>query len=78
MSKPRVLQLVLTLAPGGTERLVIELCRRLANDVETVVCCLDEPGEWASEVTRIGIPVISLARRPGFQPSLAVRLADVI
>ena len=26
------MQLVLSLSPGGTERLVIELCRRLAND----------------------------------------------
>jgi glycosyltransferase involved in cell wall biosynthesis len=72
------MQLVLSLSPGGTERLVIELCRRLANDVDTVVGCLDEPGEWAAEVARLNIPVISLARRPGFHPSLSVRLGDVL
>ena len=78
MSKPRVMQLVLTLSPGGTERLVLELCRRLANDVDTVVCCLDEPGEWAAEVTQLNIPVISLARQPGFHPSLSVRLGEAL
>jgi glycosyltransferase involved in cell wall biosynthesis len=72
------MQVVLSLSPGGTERLVIELCRRLAADVDTVVGCLDEPGEWATEVTRLNIPVISLARRPGFHPSLSVRLGEVL
>jgi glycosyltransferase involved in cell wall biosynthesis len=78
MSKPRVMQLVLSLSPGGTERLVIELCRRLADDVDTVVCCLDQPGEWADQVTALGIPVISLARQPGFHPSLSVRLRELL
>ena len=72
------MQLVLSLSPGGTERLVIELCRRLANDVDTVVCCLDEPGEWSSEVSKLNIPVVSLARQPGFHPSLSVRLGDAL
>jgi glycosyltransferase involved in cell wall biosynthesis len=72
------MQLVLSLSPGGTERLVLELCRRLANDVDTIVCCLDEPGEWASEVARLNVPVFSLARRPGFHPSLSVRLREIL
>ena len=70
--------MVLSLSPGGTERLVIELCRRLAAEVDTVVACLDEPGEWAGEVTKLNIPVISLERKPGFHPSLSVRLGEVI
>jgi glycosyltransferase involved in cell wall biosynthesis len=72
------MQLVLSLSPGGTERLVIELCRRLAADVDTVVCCLDEPGEWSVEVEKLNIPVFSLARQPGFHPSLSVRLGEVL
>ena len=40
--------------------------------------CLDEPGEWAAEVTKLNIPVISLERKPGFHPSLSVRLGEVI
>ena len=78
MTKPRVMQLVLSLSPGGTERLVLELCRRLSRDVDTVVCCLDEPGEWAAEVTKLNIPLISLARQPGFHPSLSVRLGEAL
>jgi glycosyltransferase involved in cell wall biosynthesis len=72
------MQLVLSLSPGGTERLVVELCRRLAGDVDTVVCCLDEPGAWAAEITNLNIPVISLSRQPGFHPSLSVRLGEVL
>ena len=72
------MQLVLSLAPGGTERLVIDLCRRLADRVDTVVCCLDEPGAWAAEVTALNIPVVSLSRQPGFHPSLSVRLGEAL
>ena len=72
------MQLVLSLSPGGTERLVIDLCRRLADRVDTVVCCLDEPGAWAAEVTALDIPVVSLSRQPGFHPSLSVRLGEAL
>ena len=78
MSKPRVMQLVLSLSPGGTERLVIEIVRALATRLDSVICCLDEPGAWASELERMQIPVIALGRTPGFQPSLAMRLARII
>lgn len=71
----RVMQLVLSLQPGGTERLVIEICKRLADRVEFTVCCLDAPGAWAAELEPAGIPVVSLGRRPGFHPSLAVEVA---
>ncbi len=72
------MQLVLSLSPGGTERLVIEICKHLADRVDSVICCLDEPGEWAAELSALGIPVIALGRAPGFQPSLARRIARVI
>jgi glycosyltransferase involved in cell wall biosynthesis len=70
-----VMQVVLSLSPGGTERLVIEICRRLAGVTGSVVCCLDEAGEWAPELTELGIPVHVLGRQPGFHPSLAHRIA---
>jgi glycosyltransferase involved in cell wall biosynthesis len=76
--KPRVLQLVLSLAPGGTERLVVEICRQLADRVESTVCCLDEKGKLAAEVEELGIPVVALGRQPGFHPSLARRIAAII
>lgn len=76
--RPRVMQLVLSLSPGGTERLVIEIVRALAGRIDSVVCCLDEPGAWADELAALGVPVISLARTPGFHPTLAMRLARVL
>jgi glycosyltransferase involved in cell wall biosynthesis len=72
------MQVVLSLSPGGTERLVVEIVRRLRHSkIESVVCCLDTPGEWAPELTRIGVRVIALNRQPGFHPSLGRRLARV-
>jgi glycosyltransferase involved in cell wall biosynthesis len=76
--RTRVLQLVLSLSPGGTERLVIEICRRLADRVDSSVICLDEPGAWAHELEAAGVDVLALGRRPGFQPSLARQIARVI
>lgn len=76
--RPRVMQLVLSLSPGGTERLVIEIVRALSQRVESIVCCLDQPGAWAEELAEMGVPVISLSREPGFHPALAVRLARVL
>jgi len=72
------MQLVLSLSPGGTERLVIEICRHLAGCIELSVCCLDEPGEWAAELAALNIPVDALSRQSGFRPALALELAGVI
>lgn len=77
MSAPRVLQVVLRLDPGGTERLVIEIVRRLHERVPMAVCCLEEPGAWADRITALGVPVTALSRPPGFHPGLARRIAAV-
>lgn len=68
-----VAHVVLSLAPGGTERLVIELSKR--SGAARGVICLDAPGPWATELTDAGIPVVSLGRRPGFRPSVGWRVA---
>jgi glycosyltransferase involved in cell wall biosynthesis len=73
-----VLQLVLSLSPGGTERLVVELCRHLRGRIDMVVCCLDERGAWAAELDAVGVPVVTLGRQPGFHPGLARQIAAVI
>ena len=73
--RPGVMQLVLSLMPGGTERLVIDLVTRLSPRFRMVVCCLDEKGDWAHEVTALGVPVVALQRLPGFHPSLGARVA---
>jgi len=71
------MQVVLSLTPGGTERLVVELSRRLHATHGMTVCCLDEPGAWADEVARVGIPVVTIGRPPGFRPDMAKRIAEV-
>lgn len=77
MTRPHVLHVVLSLHPGGTERLVIDLINRLRSDVDASVCCLDESGHWAKGLIQRGVEVLSLDRSPGFQPSLPHRLAAV-
>jgi len=78
VSEPRVLQVVLSLNPGGTERLVMELASRLNATMPTMVCCLDEEGSWAAEMRGRGVDVIALGRQPGFRPGLARRVKDVV
>jgi L-malate glycosyltransferase len=73
----RVMQVVLSLQPGGTERLVVELSRRLHGSHAMPVCCLDEAGAWATELEREGIPVVSIGRGPGFRPEIGQRIARV-
>ena len=73
----RVIQLVLSLSPGGTERLVLEICKRLRPHADTLVCCLDEEGAWAGELRQLDIPIETLGRTPGFHPSLGRRIAEI-
>ncbi len=72
-----VMQVVISLAPGGTERLVIEICRRLGRGFAATVCCLDDEGAWAGELRSAGIEVVALHRRPGFRPSIGRQIADL-
>jgi glycosyltransferase involved in cell wall biosynthesis len=64
-----------TLNPGGTERLVTDMSLAFADRFEITVFCLDEPGEWASTLRARNIAVICLWRQPGFDLSVATRLA---
>lgn len=77
MTAPRVLQVVLRLDPGGTERLVVEIVRRLHPRVPMAVCCLDAAGAWADRVTALGVPLHVVGRPPGFSPGVARRIAAV-
>jgi len=70
-----VMQVVLRMTPGGTERLVLEICKRVREEFNVTVCCLDDEGEWASELRAEGIEVIALCRKSGFRPSVGRRIA---
>jgi sugar transferase (PEP-CTERM/EpsH1 system associated) len=76
MNKPiHILQVVHSLAIGGTERVVCDLVRNF-NDGEfrSSVCCLDELGEFGEGLRENGIPVHVLDRKPGLDFSLTSRL----
>jgi glycosyltransferase involved in cell wall biosynthesis len=69
------MQVVLSLNPGGTERLVVAIARRVAALAPSVVCCLDDAGSWGVELEKSGVEVFALGRKPGFRPSLGRRIA---
>ena len=70
-----VMQVVLRMTPGGTERLVLEICKRVREDFTVTVCCLDDEGEWAEDLRAEGIEVIALRRQSGFRPGVGRRIA---
>ena len=72
-----MLQLVLSLHPGGTERLVVEIVRRLNGEVPMAVCCLDVEGAWAAGMPADGVSVTALGRTSGFHPTLGRAVASV-
>ncbi len=76
-ARPHVAQLVLTLCPGGAERLAIELSLRLASRFGMTVICLEEPGALAGTLNARGIDVIAIRREQGFRPSLARTIAKL-
>src|SRR5690242_6242293 len=76
-SAPRVLQLVLSLQPGGTERLVLDIIRRLDDEIPMAVCCLETEGGWGTQLRDEGIHVTALHRAAGFRPWLGHAVARV-
>jgi glycosyltransferase involved in cell wall biosynthesis len=78
MAHLRVAQIVLSLAPGGTERLVLELVRRTRRVCDSLVICLDEEGAWGADLKKEGVSVLSLGRRAGFHPAIGWRIASAI
>lgn len=71
-----MLQVVLSLNPGGTERLVVDIVKRLQAEIAMAVCCLDDVGAWAGELQEYDVPVTSLHRNEGFHPGLGLAIAD--
>jgi glycosyltransferase involved in cell wall biosynthesis len=52
--------------------------RALMDDFEVRLFCLDEPGQWASELRAQRIPVECLWRQPGLDLAMSVKLARAL
>lgn len=61
----RVLHVVCDLCGGGAERLVLELCRRAAPDIEAQVATVQPGGELQSVFAAAGVQVRCAERHPG-------------
>ena len=72
------MQVVLSLAPGGLERMVVNLVNHASGDFEFVGCCLEEAGEFAPLITRPATPIVALGKRPGLDWRLPWRIARLI
>jgi L-malate glycosyltransferase len=76
--KKNLVQVVLSLTPGGTERLVIDMARALSQEANVSVICLDEAGEWAPQLTEFGVSYEVLGRKPGFDWSLILKIRRIL
>jgi glycosyltransferase involved in cell wall biosynthesis len=63
---------------AGAEVLVAETIRRLGNQIDPVVFCLDAVGPLGEKLRAEGVEVHVLGRRPGVDPGVVVRLASLI
>ena len=75
--RPGLLYIVNSLNPGGTERLVMEMGLAFSGEFRVSIVCLDEPGLWAADLRRQGIPVHCLWRQPGLDLSMPVKIARI-
>jgi glycosyltransferase involved in cell wall biosynthesis len=74
-----VLHLIGSLATGGAERNLYYLAPAMARSrMRYGVCCLFEPGEFAADVERAGVPVVALRYRQRSAPLAVVRLARIL
>ena len=67
------MQVVLSLRVGGLERVVLNLVQNVPEEFRSIVCCLEEPGDWAGEAPR----VVTLGKRPGIDGRLFWKIAHL-
>ena len=73
----RVAYVIWSLGLGGAEQVVIRLAAALdRNRFEPFVCCLNEPGQFASQAARAGIEVLAFNKRHAIDAVLVARLTD--
>ncbi len=76
----KVLHLLHSLNTGGAERLVLNLCKKLAErkKISPFVCALTKGGDLALELSKAGIPVFSLNRQSGLDLGLVLKVRKLI
>ncbi|MDC3954602.1 glycosyltransferase [Polyangium jinanense] len=76
--RTRVAHVVLGLRAGGLERVVLDLVQGMDRSrFDSMVIALDEPGELASRLAPIDVPLRLLPRGQGLDPSVIGELADL-
>ena len=65
------MQVVLSLRVGGLERVVLDLVQNASEEFRFIVCCLEEPGDWAGEAPH----VVALNKKPGVDWRLFWKIA---
>jgi glycosyltransferase involved in cell wall biosynthesis len=63
---------------AGAEMLVVQIIRRLKEQISPTVFCLDQAGDLAAELSNQNFQVITLERRPGRDFRAAWRLAGYL
>lgn len=71
------MQVVLGLRVGGLERVVVDLVNHASDQFRFVVCCLEEPGPWASEIPPDRGKVVALDKKPGVDWRLIWKIASL-
>src|SRR2546421_12623650 len=70
-----IAHVVLSLDPGGLERIVADLVRESRREQHRVsVLCLERAGALAQQVEAFGAEVYCVDKRPGLRPGAFVRL----
>jgi glycosyltransferase involved in cell wall biosynthesis len=79
-SEPQtILQVIATLAPGGAERVVVDLCRHLDRDrFRPVICHLYPPSDLGQTPEAQGIEIVGPLATRRADPRLPWRLAAVV
>src|SRR5262245_36592402 len=79
MLNMRIAELVDSLAPGGTERLVVDLaCALQARGHSLIVICLRQSGPLAEPLLDAGIEVVALEKRDGISVSVLAKLTRLL
>lgn len=79
MGKKKIMFVIWSLGLGGAERVVINLAKYINRErFEIFVCCLDGAGEFSYELEDIGIKVIALNKKRGFDWLLPKRISGLV